>query len=157
MQTELEQSWYKQSKIENVVPTGDTMEVIVGIVEKYIDMSKLRKYKTVTNAFPKKVFHFHGTWTRDLGVLRMLCDETPNCGGFTSSGMMFLPGATFISSHGSIVFVKTEGEAPRTTTLDEVTQKKVPTAVMVGMLFCFVICAVFYLVMRNAVKQRKTQ
>lgn len=151
---EFEQNWYKQSNIENLAPAGKTMKFAKALLNKYA-ATEVDDYEAVVNAAPKFIFHYHRTWTRDVGIIRTICEETPSCGGFTSTGLLFLPGAKLEMASGVVVYLKKEGKRA---TFEQVTNSnRTSDAVLVGMLLCLMLCGGVYLLFRVANRTKKAK
>ena len=87
---EFENNWFKQSRDEADEPSGDTLKLARKILDNYAGFDGLG-FKKVADSFPLIGVRLHQAWTSELGLVKHLCEMTPDCGGFTSTGMLFMP------------------------------------------------------------------
>ncbi len=93
-----ENRWFTESKKENTVSKGDSVELARAVLAKYAAPVSLEVYELRSQCVPVVASRLHQTWSHNLGMVQLLCAMSPNCGGFTVTGLIFQTNPTFESA-----------------------------------------------------------
>ena len=90
---EFERAWSYAVHPYPTEPQGDTIEIAVGVYQKYFRSAAYIQERYVAEAGVDVVGgDLYGSpsqpWTRDLGQVAFLCDVNPTCVGFNSVGIL---------------------------------------------------------------------